>query len=63
MIPMMKKKNPNCVYNCYKAVQGCVFMLRRNWMKPVSKLENREQTVSQEDLAYRQITGNLLKIM
>lgn len=32
-------------------------------MKPVSKLVNREQTVSQEDLAYRQITGNLLKIM
>lgn len=32
-------------------------------MKPVSKLVNREQTVSQEDLAYRQSTDNLLKIM
>lgn len=58
-----EKKNPNCVYNRYKAAQGCVFMLRRNWMKPVSKLVNREQTISQEDLAYRQITDNLLKIM
>lgn len=32
-------------------------------MKPVSKLVNCEQTVFQEDLAYRQITDNLLKIM